>query len=130
MVARLILESEAGPKAYELDPARPATLGRSRENAIVLPDEHASRVHARVQCREGRWFVADLDSRNGTLLDGESIRGETPLENGHEITVGASRLRFEVDAGASVESGPVTRVIETAHGDSTTHLRGDALTTL
>jgi Nif-specific regulatory protein len=130
MVARLILESDDKPSVYELDPAKPATLGRSRENAVVLRDEHASRVHARVQCRDGRWYLTDLDSRNGTQLDGDPVSGETPLAPGQEITIGASRLRFEIEGEASCESGPVTRVIETANGDSTTHLRGDALTTL
>ncbi|HEX4591164.1 MAG TPA: sigma 54-interacting transcriptional regulator [Gemmataceae bacterium] len=130
MGARLILETADGSPAFELDAARPITLGRSRENAIVLADEHASRVHARVQFVDGRWSLTDLDSRNGTQLDGEPIRGTVELTDGQEILVGDSRLRFQIDGGSTATGGPLTRVIESPHGDSTTHLKADALTAL
>src|SRR5947209_18589296 len=118
MGARLIVESNDGTSVFDLDPERPITVGRSRENAIVLADEHASRVHARVQFADDRWTLTDLESRNGTHLDGEQIKGTQPLLDGQEVLIGASRLRFQAD-GASVTPapGPVTRVIEAAGGD-------------
>jgi two-component system response regulator HydG len=130
MGARLIVESNDGTSVFELDPERPITVGRSRENAIVLADEHASRVHARIQFADGQWTVTDLESRNGTQLDDEPVHGTVPLVDGQEIQVGASRLRFVVDGSATATPGPVTRVIEAAGANSTTHLQADALTAL
>ena len=127
MGARLTIETANGSSIYELQPDRPVTLGRSRENAIVLADEHASRVHARVQFADGQWLLTDLESRNGTLLDGEPISVPTALADGQEILVGATRLRFQAEGEAAPKSGPLTRVIEAVGGDSTTHLQADAL---
>jgi Nif-specific regulatory protein len=130
MRARLTLESAEGPTVYDLDPDRPITLGRSRENGVVLPDEHASRVHARVEFADDQWVVTDLESRNGTRIDGELVERPTPIIDGQEIQIGASRLRFQVEGAGTAHIGPVTRVLGGHGGDSTTHLQADALTTL
>jgi two-component system response regulator HydG len=130
MRARLTIEAADGTSVYELEPDRPVTLGRSRENAIVLPDELASRVHARVQFEDGRWVLTDLESRNGTRLDGEPVEHAMPLADGQEILIGDTRMRFLVNGSATATGGPVTRVIEASAGVSTTQLQTDELTTL
>jgi DNA-binding NtrC family response regulator len=130
MRARLTIEAADGASVFELEPDRPVTLGRSRENAIFVPDELASRVHARVQFEDGRWVLTDLDSRNGTRLDGEPVGPAVPLTDGQEIQIGNTRIRFLVDGSGTANIGPVTRVIEAAAGVSTTHLQTDELTTL
>ena len=110
MQARLTLESgDAQPPACDLDPDRPATLGRSRDNTIVLRDEHASRVHARIQVEDGRWRLRDL-GLNGTFLNGERVRQEADLAHGQVIRIGDVRFRFtalDVTALADDE-GPLT----------------------
>ena len=132
MHARLTIEAADGTSVYELDPDRSVTLGRSRENAIVLPDEHASRVHARLQFEGGRWVLSDLESRNGTRLNGEPVCRATPLDDGQEIQIGGTQLRFRVDGSdpTTAKHGPVTQLIETGAGASTTHLQTDELTNL
>jgi two-component system, NtrC family, response regulator HydG len=132
MRARLTIQAAAGTTVHELDPGRPVTLGRSRENAIILADEHASRVHARVEFADGRWLVTDLDSRNGTRVDGEPITRPTLLADGAEIAVGDTTLRFQADGNEPVpeSQGPSTRLSDTADGASTTHLQADELTNL
>src|SRR5438093_8574210 len=56
MRARLIVEKgEAIPPICDLEVCQPVTLGRSRDNTIVLQDEHASRHHAHVVRDEDRW---------------------------------------------------------------------------
>ena len=52
---------EAKPDAVELNPEQPISIGRSRDNTIVLPrDEHASRLHAKIYFENGRWYVRDF----------------------------------------------------------------------
>jgi predicted component of type VI protein secretion system len=131
MRARLTIDAPNGTSVHELEPDRPVTLGRSRENAIFLPDELASRVHARVHFEDGQWVLTDLDSRNGTRVNGELVDETVPLAHGQEIQIGETRMRFLVNGSGTAEIGPVTRVIEAASaGVSTTHLQTDELTTL
>src|SRR5436190_13814560 len=70
------------------------TLGRAATNRVVLKDELCSREHAEVYVAEGRWVVRDMDSLNGTRLNGLPVAEERPLEPQDEIQVGKSRLVF------------------------------------
>ena len=62
---------------------------------LVLTDRTLSRFHCEVTVAEGRAFVRDLGSRNGTLVDGVSIL-HAPLRNGSVLTLGQTRVRFEL----------------------------------
>ncbi|HTK74910.1 MAG TPA: sigma 54-interacting transcriptional regulator [Gemmataceae bacterium] len=73
------------------------TLGRGPTNRIVLKDELCSREHAEVYQSDGRWVVRDLDSLNGTRLNGLPVNSERPLEAQDEVQVGRSRLVFVED---------------------------------
>jgi len=46
------------------------TIGRDYVNQILLVDQTVSRQHARLTLRDGKWYVEDLKSRNGTFLNG------------------------------------------------------------
>jgi Nif-specific regulatory protein len=131
MHARLTIEGEGGAEVFDLTPDQPVTLGRSRENTIVLLDEHASRAHARLHYEDGCWHLADLESRNGTRLDGQPVRRAVPLAHGQEILIGATRLRFSLDTSdtQTAHPSPATQVIEPP-GVSTTSLQTDDLTSL
>src|SRR5919199_419982 len=73
---------------------QPLTIGRLPGGDVALPRPHLSRRHAEVR-RQGTGFVVvDLGSTNGTRVNGAGIK-ERLLNNGDEITVGATRLRFE-----------------------------------
>ncbi len=95
MRARLtIVRGEATPAVCDLDPERPLNLGRSRENDIVLHDEHASRQHAQIYQDNGRWFLRDCGTRNGTRINAARIQDETLLRSGLEFDIADMRLRF------------------------------------
>ena len=80
------------------------TIGRRSENDVVLQGELISRHHARVAPSDGAWYVSDLDSTNGTFLNGERLRGESRwLESGDTISVGGERFRFV--AGERTQAG-------------------------
>jgi len=73
---------------------QPLVIGRMPECDVPLSDPNVSRRHAEVR-RQGTGFVAvDLGSTNGTRVNGATVK-ERLLNNGDEITVGATKLRFE-----------------------------------
>ena len=69
------------------------SVGRLAGNALFLDDSGVSRHHCVFHCEGPRCFVRDLDSHNGTLVNGESIR-EQALEDGDQIRIGASTFLF------------------------------------
>ncbi len=76
---------------------RGATLGRSRDCDIVVDDANVSRTHAELRPRGGAWVVSDLDSTNGTRLNGRAIHTAEVVRPGDEIELGASVLTFELE---------------------------------
>lgn len=71
-------------------------LGRSASNTVIIDDPFASTEHASLVQRGGRWWVEDLGSRNGTLLNGERLTGPAIVATGDELGIGAVRLRIEL----------------------------------
>ena len=71
------------------------TLGRDVNNAIVVDDEFASAEHAVLTFRGRTWYVEDLDSTNGTFVNGSPVDGIAPLGYGDEIQLGQVRLRLD-----------------------------------
>jgi pSer/pThr/pTyr-binding forkhead associated (FHA) protein len=72
------------------------TLGRQPECELALADPNTSRRHAEVRRGpDSTWLVADLGSTNGTKVNGLRISSPRQLENGDEITVGSTTVRFE-----------------------------------
>lgn len=69
------------------------TLGRDPRNAIVLNDASVSRVHCRIDTRNGRVLVADLKSTNGTWVNGRGIE-HAELADGDRLLVGRTELVF------------------------------------
>jgi hypothetical protein len=72
------------------------SLGRSVDADIRLDDRYASGIHARVFNRSGAYFVEDMNSTNGTLLNSRELHGEAELSPGDVIRIGDTELRFEV----------------------------------
>jgi HD-GYP domain-containing protein (c-di-GMP phosphodiesterase class II) len=71
----------------------PITIGRDPANALVIDDDGVSRFHLRIKKR-GKIFVCeDLDSRNGTFLNGDRILNSI-VKNGDKILVGMTELQF------------------------------------
>ena len=79
------------------------TIGRSRESDIFLPDQWLSRHHAAIEQRTDGFWVGDLRSKNGTLLNGEPVRDWRRLRPGDVITLGEHTLTFCAEALAEDE---------------------------
>ncbi len=70
-------------------------IGRDAGNDIPLLDEAASARHARLDASEGEWWIEDLGSTNGTLVNGVRIERRERLRPGDEIGIGRIALRLE-----------------------------------
>ena len=62
--------------------------------SVVVTDPNVSRRHAEVRREDGAIVVVDLDSTNGTRVNGHGVKHHV-LDDGDEITVGNTALRFE-----------------------------------
>jgi serine phosphatase RsbU (regulator of sigma subunit) len=78
------------------------TIGRSKKNDLVLADQWLSRIHAEIRRENSRHFIRDLDSRNGTYVNGLRLSQRVPLQNGDVVTLGDQQIRFVHDASGSV----------------------------
>jgi hypothetical protein len=72
------------------------SVGRSKEADVRIDDRYASSIHARVFSREGRFYVEDMNSTNGTLLNGATLQGEAELIDGDTVQIGDTVFRLEV----------------------------------
>jgi adenylate cyclase len=70
-------------------------IGRADYNDLSLADPSVSTSHAKVQRREGVWVLVDLDSTNGSFVDGERVQGELPIAPGAVLKFGDIELLFE-----------------------------------
>jgi len=111
-----VVDPAVGESIVRLSPGKRVTLGRAPSNDIVLHDERASRVHAEIMSAPGGWFVRDLQSRNGTTVNGTVVVSERPLATGDVIRIGLVQISFtsgDPPTGASQAYGPS----ETIAGD-------------
>lgn len=95
--AFLVVEEGGGlSKGEHFDLFGGISLGRSADADIRLDDRYASGIHARVFNRSGAYYVEDMNSTNGTLLNSRELHGEAELSPGDMIRIGDTEFRFEV----------------------------------
>jgi hypothetical protein len=70
------------------------TIGRSSDSAIIIRDDYTSTHHARLMQWNGRWMLQDLDSTNGTFLNGSRVTVPTPIPLGATVKVGATTFEL------------------------------------
>jgi diguanylate cyclase (GGDEF)-like protein len=87
-------------KRYLLEAAQ-LQIGRGMENQIVLESDAVSRRHATVEARNGRWWVRDLGSTNGTYVNHAQVT-EHPLAKGDLIKIGDTIFKYLT--GSDVEA--------------------------
>ncbi|MBN8626845.1 MAG: sigma 54-interacting transcriptional regulator [Planctomycetes bacterium] len=119
----VIREGARWTDVFRLVPGQVASIGRAPTNQIVMKDDRCSRNHAEVFFRDDQWYVRDLDSRNGTLVNEAQIHAEHPLTAGEVIRIGNSQLAFVHDltkafpeSGSAVRTMPIPGMAATAVG--------------
>jgi len=100
--SRLVLVTGEGETSFPL--TRDAyTIGRHRNNDIVISDPKVSSFHARIDRSPEGYVIVDLKSRNGSYINGKRI--ETGLlKTGDEVRMGTARLAYKVDYTGPVSS--------------------------
>ncbi len=62
-------------------------IGRGSDCQVILPERQVSRYHAKIRFEDGRYSIEDLDSKNGTHLNGVPVEEKTVLQDGDEISI-------------------------------------------
>jgi pSer/pThr/pTyr-binding forkhead associated (FHA) protein len=102
-VFRLVIEEPEGSRRCVMFDRVPITIGRKRDNQLVLPRLEVSRHHARLVQRQGWLFIEDLGSTSGTLVNGVDIRGQRRLHSGDR-----KRAAWSTRTGSRIRAGPST----------------------
>ncbi|HYM97412.1 MAG TPA: FHA domain-containing protein, partial [Candidatus Sulfotelmatobacter sp.] len=94
-----LLTFEAGPFAGRIValPNQMVSIGRAPDNDIVVGDPATSAHHGRIEVRSGTFWISDLGSTNGTLVNGEPVIEKT-LSEGDLIVVGQNTIRFTLES--------------------------------
>jgi pSer/pThr/pTyr-binding forkhead associated (FHA) protein len=95
-ILRRLRENGTSEQSYSLSKDS-CLIGRSPSVELILSDDTVSAVHARVWREGGRWWLEDLDSRNGTLLNQIPVAQSVVLCTGDRIRVGRILLEFRVE---------------------------------
>jgi transcriptional regulator with GAF, ATPase, and Fis domain len=102
-----------GPKrGVRLDLEESALVGRSSVADLQLIDGKVSREHCRLTVKGDQVFVEDLDSQNGTFVNGQSIKGRMLLQRNDELAIGDSLFMLDPDLTvAAARFGEATLVV-------------------
>ena len=93
-------------KSKELNLKLPTIIGRGREGvSLTLPHPLVSRKHTELFEQEGKLFVKDLGSLNGTFVNNRRITARTPLEPNELLTLGNVTFRAVYNLGGAEHSG-------------------------
>ncbi|MGJ3240544.1 MAG: FHA domain-containing protein [Anaerolineae bacterium] len=94
----LIQVSDMFAPTGETFPLRPLTsIGRSPTNTIVIKDDFASSEHALISLKDGRWWLEDRNSRNGTALNSERLLTAAIITDGDIISIGNTHFKLVLD---------------------------------
>jgi serine phosphatase RsbU (regulator of sigma subunit) len=98
----LVVVEGTAQRTMSLD-TTPFTVGRNKENHLVISDGHVSRIHASVVLENGQYFLVDNGSRHGTFVNGERVTRHQ-LKGGDQLFFGALRggayVIFDPDSAA------------------------------
>jgi len=72
----------------------PITIGRASDSNVVIRDDYTSTNHARLELRPDGWIITDLDSTNGTFLDGQRVTSSAHVAERTPITIGTTTFEL------------------------------------
>ena len=113
------LEAITGPRKGEIFRLDDSVLsiGRDPSNHLPILDSALSRHHCQIEWRDDTYVIRDMDSRNGTLLNG-SVLKDKQLTDGDEIKMGASTFLFRLIADGAVSGASGLNLLDAMCGTS------------
>jgi pSer/pThr/pTyr-binding forkhead associated (FHA) protein len=105
MAKLVILTQGMTGRAHELNVDR-TTIGRVEDNTFQITDPSVSSHHCEVHLRGGEVLIRDLNSTNGTYINGAQIT-ESVLKPGQTLRLGQIELKLEAEGSASTAAAPV-----------------------
>src|SRR5579864_8595555 len=100
MAKLVLLSAGMTGRAYDLKVDK-TTIGRVEDNAFQIPEPSVSSHHCEILLRGNDVIVKDLNSTNGTFINGEKVSDESPLKPGQILRLGQIEMRLETDAPAA-----------------------------
>jgi two-component system, NtrC family, response regulator AtoC len=134
----LVCRDEGTTRVLAIAPGRSVVIGRAPESTLVTTSARVSRRHASIELRGRSLSVIDHASRNGTQVNGATLRDASrPIDGGDVIAIGAVQIviaradralsRGSADAAADGSSRPATREAEPGGADAEGPAWGDGL---
>jgi hypothetical protein len=94
-VARRLVITSGAKEGMELDLGDDQlTIGRSADSGLVIRDDYTSTHHARLMLWSDQWMIQDLDSTNGTFLNGKRVSIPTPIPLNTPVSIGTTTFEL------------------------------------
>lgn len=128
-MAKLVILSEGMTgRSHELTVEK-TTVGRVEDNTLQIAEASVSSHHAEILLRGSEVVIKDLNSTNGTFINGEQVTGEAPLKPGQILRLGKIEMRLEAPGSAPASKKQVDSTMVMTRGVSLTELEQGARAT-
>ena len=111
LTGELTLRTGSKEKTFEMREGRPLFAGRTVECDLYLPAPAVSRRHAVFMAKGGKCGIKDLDSSNGTFLNGQRLSKPMRLKHGDVIQIANFIIEFKTPQGQSVDKADQTVIL-------------------
>lgn len=92
---QVVIHAAGGGRPSAIKLRDPTDIGRAERCAIQLEDTYVSQVHARLYAKDGAWFIEDLGSTNGTLLNDRRVQSAVEVHAGDVLKLGKTVLELK-----------------------------------
>jgi len=114
MSAKLTIQYAGESRSFEIPENRGFYIGRAGSSlSMRINHPSISRIHAKIEKKDGEWTITDLGSRNGTVVNGDKVT-VAAIESGDEIRLGKLKAVFQTDLSKTTRAAP--RVVREVTG--------------
>jgi len=125
MAKLVLLSAGMTGRAFDLKVDK-TTIGRVEDNVFQIPEPSVSSHHCEILLRGNDVVVKDLNSTNGTFINGEKVSDESPLKPGQILRLGQIEMRLETEAQAAAPKKPVDQTLVMTRGVNLSELEQGA----
>ncbi|MHC5035204.1 MAG: FHA domain-containing protein [Planctomycetota bacterium] len=108
----VMIQGPAPGSLYKLRDNRVTTIGRSSRNSIPVVNPSVSRFHCEIAWVNGLWRINDLNSKKGTVVNGEWIQDRCVLKPGDIIRLATIVFRFDMMSETALQDGAIVAIME------------------